>query len=69
MMNLEKVCKVQLAVLGTGRPFIQLSEQVIEHAARSMRATTIPGGARPDAWPAHLARLDKIDPGYKGLWR
>ncbi len=66
MMNLEKVCKVQLAVLGTGRPFIQLSPEVIENAARQHARDDVPGGARPDAWPAHLARLDGIDPGYKG---
>ncbi len=65
MMNLEKSCKVQLAVLGTGRPFIQLSVAVIEHAARQHARDDVPGGARPDAWPAHLARLDGIDPGYK----
>lgn len=65
MMNLEKVCKVQLAVLGTGRPFIQLSQDVIEHAARQHARDDVPGGVRPDAWPAHLKRLDGIDPGYR----
>ena len=65
MMNLEKSCKVQLAVLGTGRPFIQLSETVVEHAARQHARDDVPGAGRPDAWPAHLARLDGIDPTYK----
>ena len=66
MMNLEKSCRTQLAAMASGGRLITLSQTVIEHAARQHERDDVPGqNGRPNAWPAHLARLDKIDPDYK----
>ncbi len=66
MLNLEKSCKVQLAAMQSGGRLIQLSPAVQEHAARQHDRDDVPGqGGRPDMWPALLAMLDKIDPGYR----
>ncbi|MGE3245144.1 MAG: class II aldolase/adducin family protein [Beijerinckiaceae bacterium] len=66
MMNLEKSCRTQLAAMASGGKLIKLSDAVIEHAAQQHARDDVPGqNGRPDAWPAHLARLDKIDPDYK----
>ena len=66
MLNLEKSCRTQLAAMATGGKLIQLSQDVIEHAAQQHARDDVPGqNGRPDAWLAHLARLDKIDPEYK----
>jgi ribulose-5-phosphate 4-epimerase/fuculose-1-phosphate aldolase len=65
MMNLEKSCKVQLAAMQSGGKLIQLSPQVQEHAARQHERDDKPGGTRPDAWPALLTMLDKLDPSYR----
>lgn len=66
MMNLEKSCATQLAAMASGGTLIELSADVIEHAAQQHARDDIPGeNGRPNAWPAHLARLDKIDPDYK----
>jgi hypothetical protein len=47
-----------------GKP-IQLSEKVMQHAAKQFDRDDIPGGKRPDGWPSLLAHLDQVDPGYK----
>ena len=65
MLNLEKSCKVQLAAMQSGGKLIQLSSTVQEHAARQHERDDVPGGARPDAWPALLTMLDKIDPSFR----
>jgi ribulose-5-phosphate 4-epimerase/fuculose-1-phosphate aldolase len=66
MMNLEKSCKTQLAAMASGARLIRLSDDVIEHAAQQHARDDVPGqNGRPDAWPAHLARLDTLDPDYR----
>jgi ribulose-5-phosphate 4-epimerase/fuculose-1-phosphate aldolase len=66
MMSLEKSCKVQLAVMSTGAKTIELSPEVMEHAAKQFDRDETPGRAgRPDGWPALLKMLDGIDPGYR----
>jgi ribulose-5-phosphate 4-epimerase/fuculose-1-phosphate aldolase len=66
ILNLEKSCKVQLAAMQSGGKLIQLSPAVQEHAARQHERDDVPGkGSRPDAWPALLTMLDKIDPSFR----
>jgi ribulose-5-phosphate 4-epimerase/fuculose-1-phosphate aldolase len=65
MYNLEKSCQIQLAVMSSGGKPIQLSEKVMQHAAKQFDRDDIPGGKRPDGWPSLLAHLDQVDPGYK----
>ena len=65
MLNLEKCCKTQLAAQATGAPLIKLSPNLMEHAAGQFDRDDVPGGNRPDGWPALLALLDSIDPSYK----
>jgi ribulose-5-phosphate 4-epimerase/fuculose-1-phosphate aldolase len=69
MLNLEKSCKVQLEAMQSGGKLIQLSPAVQEHAARQHERDDVPSGVpgkgRPDAWPALLMMLDKIDPSYR----
>ncbi|MFM2445338.1 MAG: hypothetical protein RJB09_2524 [Pseudomonadota bacterium] len=67
MVNLEKSCKIQLAVMSSGGKPIRLSEAVMEHAARQFDRDDAPGEKRPDGWPSLLARLDGLDPGYRDL--
>ena len=63
--NLEKSCKIQLAVMSSGGTPIALSEKVMEHAAKQFDRDDVPGGTRPDGWPSLLMHLDKVDPGYR----
>ena len=65
MYNLEKSCKIQLAVMSSGGTPIKLSEKVMQHAAKQFDRDDIPGGKRPDGWPSLLAHLDQVDPGYR----
>ena len=65
MLNLEKCCKTQLQAMATGAPLIKLSPNLMEHAASQFDRDDVPGGNRPDGWPALLALLDSIDPSYK----
>ncbi len=65
MYNLEKSCQIQLAIMSSGGTPIQLSEKVMQHAAKQFDRDDIPGGKRPDGWPSLLAYLDQVDPGYK----
>jgi ribulose-5-phosphate 4-epimerase/fuculose-1-phosphate aldolase len=65
MLNLEKCCKTQLAAMATGAPLIKLSPNLMEHAAGQFDRDDVPGGGRPDGWPALLAFLDSLDPSYK----
>ena len=65
MYNLEKSCQIQLAIMSSGGKPIQLSEKVMQHAAKQFDRDDIPGGKRPDGWPSLLAYLDQVDPGYK----
>jgi ribulose-5-phosphate 4-epimerase/fuculose-1-phosphate aldolase len=65
MLNLEKSCKVQLAAMQSGGTLIQLSSAVQEHAALQHERDDVPGKGRPDAWPALLAMLDKIDSSFR----
>jgi ribulose-5-phosphate 4-epimerase/fuculose-1-phosphate aldolase len=65
MFNLEKACKTQLAAMATGAPLIKLSTNLMEHAAMQFERDDVPGDGRPDAWPALLEMLDKIDPSYR----
>jgi ribulose-5-phosphate 4-epimerase/fuculose-1-phosphate aldolase len=65
MLNLEKCCKTQLAAQATGAPLIELSPNLMEHAAGQFDRDDVTGGSRPDGWPALLALLDSIDPTYK----
>jgi ribulose-5-phosphate 4-epimerase/fuculose-1-phosphate aldolase len=65
MLNLEKCCKLQLAAMATGATLIKLSPNLMEHAAGQFDRDDVPGGGRPDGWPALLALLDGIDPSYK----
>lgn len=65
MYNLEKSCQIQLAIMSSGGKPIQLSEKVMQHAAKQFDRDDIPGGKRPDGWPSLLAHLDQVDPGYK----
>jgi len=65
MVNLEKSCQIQLAIMSSGGKPIQLSEKVMQHAAKQFDRDDIPGGKRPDGWPSLLAHLDQVDPGYK----
>lgn len=65
MFNLEKSCKTQLAAMATGAPLIRLSANLMEHAAGQFDRDDVPGGTRPDGWPALLAMMDRIDPSYR----
>jgi ribulose-5-phosphate 4-epimerase/fuculose-1-phosphate aldolase len=66
MMSLEKSCKVQLAAMATGGRLIQLSQEVIEHAAQQHARDDVPDAAkRPDGWPALLKMLDQASPGFR----
>lgn len=66
MLNLEKSCKIQLAAMQSGGTLIKLSPAVQEHAARQHERDDVPGkGGRPDAWPALLMMLDKIDRSFR----
>ena len=66
MMSLEKSCKVQLAVMAAGGKTIQLSPEVMEHAAGQFDRDETPGRAgRPDGWPALLSMLDGVDPTFR----
>ena len=66
MLNLEKSCKIQLAAMQSGGTLIKLSPAVQEHAAKQHERDDVPGkGGRPDAWPALLMMLDKIDPSFR----
>jgi ribulose-5-phosphate 4-epimerase/fuculose-1-phosphate aldolase len=65
MYNLEKSCQIQLAIMSSGGKPIQLSEKVMQHAAKQFDRDDSPGGKRPDGWPSLLAHLDQVDPGYK----
>ena len=65
MMALEKSCKVQLAVMATGAKTIQLTKEVMEHAAKQFDRDETPGKTRPDGWPALLQMLEGIDPSFK----
>jgi hypothetical protein len=56
---------VQLAAMQSGGKLISLSPAVQEHAARQHDRDDVPGNGRPDAWPALLTMLDKIDPSYR----
>lgn len=67
MVNLEKSCKIQLAVMSSGGTPIKLSEKVMEHAAKQFDRDDAPGEKRPDGWPSLLAHLDAVDPGYRDL--
>jgi ribulose-5-phosphate 4-epimerase/fuculose-1-phosphate aldolase len=66
MMNLEKSCKVQIAVMSTGGKTIPLSHEVMEHAASQFDRDDTPGRAgRYDGWPALLEMLDAVDPSFR----
>jgi ribulose-5-phosphate 4-epimerase/fuculose-1-phosphate aldolase len=65
MMNFEKACKIQLAVMASGGSLVKLSQNVIERASRQMDRDKTPNETRPDGWPSLLAMLDKVDPEYK----
>lgn len=65
MRNLEKTCKTQIAALSTGAKLIRLSPNLMEHAAGQFDRNDIPGGDRPNGWPALLAKLDRLDPSYR----
>ncbi len=65
MLNLEKSCKAQLAAMQSGAKLNLLSPSVREHAARQHERDDVPGNGRPDAWPALLTMLDKLDASYR----
>lgn len=65
MYNLEKSCKIQLAIMSSGGTPIKLSETVMKHAAKQFDRDDVPGSKRPDGWPSLLMSLDKIDPSYR----
>lgn len=65
MLNLEKSCKVQLKAMASGSALIELSSDLLEHAARQHERDDVPGSSRPDGWPSLLAMLDTVDPSYK----
>jgi ribulose-5-phosphate 4-epimerase/fuculose-1-phosphate aldolase len=67
LYNLEKICKVQLAVAATGSPVIQPTVEACEHAAGQFAAgEMIDGkGYRQDGWESQLRLLDRVDSSFR----
>ncbi|RDI19129.1 class II aldolase/adducin family protein [Pseudacidovorax intermedius] len=64
MHNLERACRVQLAIQASGQPIHPVSEEVCELTARQYESgdsNRLPGAADPDAreWRALLQRLEQ----------
>ena len=62
MRNLEKSCKAQIAAMSTGAKLIQLSPNLMEHAAGQVERR-LDGEAK--GWQSLLKKLDRIDPSYR----
>jgi len=63
MKNLEKSCQVQLAAMASGGKLIKLSSRLLERAAGQVERR-LDGEA--SGWSSLLAKLDQIDPSYRG---
>jgi hypothetical protein len=61
MHYLERACRVQIAVLSTGREISLPPPEVREKAARQS-AEFAPGKYE---WPALVRLMDKVDPSYR----
>jgi ribulose-5-phosphate 4-epimerase/fuculose-1-phosphate aldolase len=62
MKNLEKSCQAQLAAMASGGKLIQLSADLMEHAAGQVEHR-LDGEA--SGWSALRKKLDHIDPSYR----
>ena len=62
MKNLEKSCMTQLAATASGGKLIQLSPNLMEHAAGQFESGA---DGRANGWPALLKMLDGMDPSYR----
>jgi ribulose-5-phosphate 4-epimerase/fuculose-1-phosphate aldolase len=63
MYYLDRACRVQMQVLGSGRPIEIPEAATCEKAARQFENDPVPLGHRE--WPALLRDLDRIDPGFR----
>lgn len=63
MYYLDRACRVQMQILGSGRPYVRPDAETCERAARQFEADPVPMGHRE--WPALLRELDRIDPGFR----
>ena len=63
MFRLEKSCQAQVDAMSTGAELQLVPKEVAEYTRDQM--TSRAGGYGAAAWPGHLRRLDRIDPGYK----
>ncbi len=61
MHYLERACRVQLAVLATGREFSPIPPAMLDKAAAQYQACW-PGTYE---WPALVRLMDKLDPSYR----
>ena len=62
MYHLEKSCQTQLMAQATGQPLVIPPQEVCEKSANQSWRT---GNSADAIWPAHLRRLDRLDPSYK----
>lgn len=58
---LEKACQMQIATLSCGRPITELPTDVVQLVPQQAKHVPYWGKAE---WPALLAMLDKVNPGY-----
>lgn len=66
MYYLEKCCATQMQVLASGQPYSVIPEALCERTVRQLEAGLGQRhGPRPKAWPALLALVESLDPGFK----
>ncbi|HKK30926.1 MAG TPA: class II aldolase/adducin family protein [Alphaproteobacteria bacterium] len=66
LYNLEKCCKVQLALEATGAELIELSEDIAERTYEQFRRSLLNStvGNKLDAWDSSLRLLARDDPSF-----
>jgi ribulose-5-phosphate 4-epimerase/fuculose-1-phosphate aldolase len=61
---MDTSCKVQMAVLATGRKPLIPAPEVCEHTAQQYEKWQASEGSAED-WPAYVRAADKLDPSYR----
>ena len=64
MYDLTRACQVQLQVLATGRPIIEVEKSVVDgiKAQANVVHTGLTGGQK--SWPAMLRKVYRVDPSF-----
>ena len=64
MYDLTRACQVQLQVLATGQPIVEVEQSIIDgiKAQANVVHTGLTGGQK--SWPAMLRRVHRIDPSF-----